>query len=44
MQEPGRSPSLVRQRLEVVVAWTLVGVPLLWGVMQTIRKAALLFE
>ena len=27
----------------VVAAWTLVGVPLLWGVLQTIRKASLLF-
>jgi hypothetical protein len=27
----------------VVVAWVLVGVPLLWGVFTTLRKAALLF-
>jgi hypothetical protein len=28
----------------VIVAWILVGVPLLWGVMTTLRKAALLFK
>jgi hypothetical protein len=33
-----------RQRIVVVAAWTLVGMPLLWGVLQTIRKAALLFQ
>jgi MFS family permease len=33
-----------RRWLAVAAAWTLVGVPLLWGVLQTIRKAALLFQ
>jgi hypothetical protein len=28
----------------VAVAWLLVGVPLLWGVWQTVRKAAQLFK
>jgi hypothetical protein len=28
----------------VIVAWILVGVPLLWGVLTTLRKAALLFK
>jgi hypothetical protein len=28
----------------VIVAWILVGVPLLWGVLTTLRKAALLFR
>ena len=27
----------------VAVAWVLVGVPLLWGIVITFRKAALLF-
>jgi hypothetical protein len=28
----------------VVLAWFLVAVPLLWGVWQTIKKAAVLFR
>jgi hypothetical protein len=28
----------------VVVAWILVGVPLLWGISITFRKAAILFR
>ena len=28
----------------VVVAWLLVGVPLLWGVWMTLQKAAALFR
>jgi hypothetical protein len=28
----------------VVLAWLLVAVPLLWGVWQTIKKAAVLFR
>jgi len=28
----------------VIVAWILVGAPLLWGVLTTLRKAALLFK
>lgn len=28
----------------VVLAWVLVGAPLLWGVWNTLRKAAALFE
>jgi MFS family permease len=40
------SPAAVHARpwLTVAAAWTLVGVPLLWGVLQTIGKAALLFQ
>jgi MFS family permease len=30
--------------LEVAVAWTLVGVPLGWGILQTVAKAAALFK
>ena len=29
--------------LLVAIAWTLVGVPLLWGVWQTLEKARVLF-
>jgi hypothetical protein len=28
----------------VILAWVLVGVPLLWGVYTTLAKAALLFK
>ena len=28
----------------VILAWALVSVPLLWGVWQTIKKAAVLFQ
>jgi MFS family permease len=44
-QSGGLSPAAsgARQWLTVAAAWTLVGVPLLWGVLQTIRKASLLF-
>ncbi len=28
----------------VIVAWLLVGIPLAWGVFQTMKKAALLFR
>jgi hypothetical protein len=27
----------------VVVAWVIVGAPLLWGILQTLKKAAALF-
>jgi len=30
--------------LPVAIAWTLVGIPMLWGVYMTIRKAAPLFR
>jgi protein-S-isoprenylcysteine O-methyltransferase Ste14 len=36
-------PSLLSWML-VAVAWVLVGVPLLWGIFITFRKAALLFK
>lgn len=31
-------------RLMLVVAWTLVGVPLAWGIYQTLVKALVLFR
>jgi len=30
-------------RLKLLLAWLAVGVPLLWGVVQTLRKAMALF-
>ena len=30
--------------LMVAVAWILVGVPLLWGILQTLEKAKVLFK
>jgi hypothetical protein len=32
-----------RTRLQLVLAWTLVGVPLAWGVWQVFRKSLDLF-
>ncbi|MCB1441945.1 MAG: hypothetical protein KDJ72_02900 [Methyloceanibacter sp.] len=31
-------------KIKLVLAWTLVGVPLLWGIFNTLAKAALLFQ
>ena len=31
-------------KVKLVLAWTLVGLPLLWGVFNTLAKAALLFQ
>ena len=28
----------------VVLAWSLVSIPLLWGIWQTVKKAAVLFR
>jgi hypothetical protein len=30
--------------IQVAIAWTLVGVPLLWGIFTTFKKAAPLFR
>jgi hypothetical protein len=30
--------------VQVVLAWLFVGIPLLWGVLQTFKKAAALFH
>lgn len=40
-QTPGARPG---QWGLVILAWVLVGVPLLWGVWNTLLKAAALFE
>jgi hypothetical protein len=39
---PDERPSSASWLL-VAIAWTLVGVPLLWGVWQTLEKARVLF-
>ena len=38
-QEHGATPSVL-----VALAWLVVTLPLLWGVWQTIKKAAALFQ
>lgn len=30
--------------IPVVLAWSLVSIPLLWGIWQTVKKAAVLFR
>jgi hypothetical protein len=42
-QEPGSAGGAGQWGL-VVLAWTLVGVPLLWGIWNTLLKAAPLFK
>jgi hypothetical protein len=37
-KDEGRTPIAL-----VVLAWVVVGAPLLWGVIQTLKKAAALF-
>ena len=31
-------------KIKLVLAWSFVGIPLLWGVLNTLAKAALLFQ
>jgi hypothetical protein len=42
--EPGSEEARSGQWGLVVVAWLLVGVPLLWGIWTTLQKAAALFR
>jgi hypothetical protein len=42
--EPGGGEPRQGQWGLVVVAWLLVGVPLLWGIWTTLQKAAALFR
>jgi len=30
--------------IKLALSWAIVGIPLLWGVMQTLEKAMLLFQ
>ena len=41
--EANRSPSAAG-RVVLILAWSAVGLPLLWGVVQTIEKALPLFR
>jgi hypothetical protein len=41
--EANRSPAAAG-RLLLILAWSAVGIPLLWGVVQTIEKALPLFR
>jgi hypothetical protein len=41
--EANPSPSAAG-RLALILAWSAVGIPLLWGVVQTIEKALPLFR
>lgn len=38
---PKSSPLLV---LRILLAWAVVGLPLLWGVSETVKKSLLLFQ
>jgi hypothetical protein len=38
-EAPRATPALL-----IVLAWLFVGAPLLWGVLQTLKKAAVLFQ
>jgi hypothetical protein len=41
--DPGERPA-PGQWAGVIIAWLLVGAPLLWGVYMTLQKAAALFK
>jgi hypothetical protein len=38
------APRAASQTLRLIVAWTVVGVPALWGVSQVIQKSLALFR
>jgi hypothetical protein len=40
---PSQIPSGTRT-VHLVLAWSFVGIPLLWGVLQTLRNALKLFQ
>jgi hypothetical protein len=42
--EPTEPPPSLLSWIQVALGWLLVGVPLLWGIFITFRKAALLFR
>lgn len=41
---PGHDGPKAQSWVLVALAWTAVGIPLLWGVFQTLKKAAQLFR
>ncbi len=44
MPDPSAAPTRARGAAILALAWLAVGLPLLWGVAQTISKAAALFR
>lgn len=42
--EAHEAPAGAQRRLILALAWLAVGLPLLWGVLQTFSKALSLFE
>jgi hypothetical protein len=42
--DPTEPPPTAFSWVQVAIGWTLVGVPLLWGIFITFKKAALLFR
>jgi hypothetical protein len=42
--ETHEAPAGTRSRVILALAWLAVGLPLLWGVLQTFTKALSLFE
>jgi hypothetical protein len=40
----GTRPEPYGRRMKLILAWTLVGLPLLWGVLQTLDNALKLFK
>ena len=44
MSEPGEAHPSRGSWVLVVLAWTAVGVPLLWGIWTTLQKAVVLFR
>lgn len=42
--DPAEPPPTLFSWVQVALGWLLVGVPLLWGIFITFKKAALLFR
>jgi hypothetical protein len=42
--DPIEPPPSLSSWVQVALGWLLVGVPLLWGIFNTFKKAALLFR
>jgi hypothetical protein len=43
-QENSAEPRRAARTWQVVLAWLAVSLPLLWGIWQTLKKAAVLFR
>ena len=44
MAETSDPPPTSASWVMVAIAWTLVGIPLLWGIYNTFKKAIVLFQ